>query len=160
MFTQRGYTDIDESKENRILATKPCGTLICAFSNIIEKLNVAEIYSIIALLQKTEINHGLIVFEGVPTPAVKNVVSTTPDLDIHIELFNADDLQFNITEHRLVPKHVLLNSDQAHDFKQKYGTNIPVLLRTDAISRFFDFTKGDVIKIIRRDGYVSYRIVR
>jgi DNA-directed RNA polymerase I, II, and III subunit RPABC1 len=160
MFTQRGYTDIDESEDNRILATKPDGNQVCAFSPIIEKLNVAEIHNHIALLQKAEINHGLLVFEGIPTPAVKNVVANTPDLKMNIELFQADDLQFNITEHNLVPKHIRLSKEEARDFKEKYGTDIPIIKTDDAVSRFYDFGKGEIIKVIRRDGFVSYRIVR
>jgi len=79
---------------------------------------------------------------------------------MNIELFQADDLQFNITQHKLVPKHIRMNKEEMKDFREKYGTNIPILLRTDAVSRFYDFAKGEIIKIIRRDGFVSYRIVR
>lgn len=160
MFNQRGYKDIDDSEDNRIFATNQNGEKLCAFPSIIEKLNVSEIYEHIAILQKDEINHGLLVFEGKPTPAVKNVITNTPDLKMNIELFQADDLQFNITEHKLVPKHVRMSRQEMKEFREKYGTNIPILLRTDAVARFFDFCKGDIVKIIRRDGFVSYRIVR
>ena len=159
MFTQRGYSDIDED-DNRIIAIKPDGTQICAFSTIIEKLNVAEIHNHVAILQKDEINHGLIVFEGNPTSAVKNVVANTPDLKMTIELFQADDLQFNITEHKLVPKHIRISKEETKEFKEKYGTDIPVIKTDDAVARFYNFCKGEIIKIIRKDGFVSYRIVR
>lgn len=160
MFTQRDYSDINDSEENRIIATKPDGTQVCAFPSIIEKLNVAEIQNHISIMQKADISHGLLVFEGVPTPAVKNVVANTPDLKMNIELFQADDLQFNITQHRLVPKHIRLDKEESRQFREKHGTNIPILLRTDAMSRFYDFAKGEIVKIVRRDGFVSYRIVR
>jgi DNA-directed RNA polymerase subunit H (RpoH/RPB5) len=160
MFNQRGYSDIDDSEDNRVLATKLDGNQVCAFSTIIEKLNVAEIHNYIAQLQKANISHGLLVFEGIPTPAVKNVVTNTPDLMMNIELFQADDLQFNITEHRLVPKHIRLTKDETKEFKEKYGTDIPIIKTDDAVSRFYNFSKGEIIKIIRRDGFPSYRIVR
>ena len=160
MFNQRGYTNINNTQNENITADKPDKSRICAFPKIIEKLNVSEIHNHIAFLQKIDISHALIVFEGTPTPAVKNVISNTPDLKMNIELFQADDLQFNITEHKLVPKHILLSKEEAAEFKEKYGVNIPILLHTDAVARFFDFTKGEIIKIIRRDGFVSYRIVR
>jgi len=160
MFSQRGYTDIDSSDENRITAEKSDGNSVCAFTVIIAKLNVAEIHMHISILQKEKINHGLIVFDGIPTPAVKNVIGNTPNLDINIELFDVNDLQFNITKHRLVPLHIPLDKEDAKEFKQKYGMDIPVLLRSDPVSRFYDFAKGDIIKIIRRNGFVSFRIVR
>lgn len=160
MFEGRGYTHIDSSNEERIMAKKEDGSSVCAFTSIIAKLNVSEIHMHISILQKEKINHGLIVFDGIPTPAVKNVIGNTPNLDINVELFDVDDLQFNITKHRLVPKHIRLEKEEAKEFKSKYGTDIPVLLRIDPVCRFYDFSKGDIIKIIRRNGFVSFRIVR
>lgn len=160
MFSQRGYKDIDSEDEERITAVKENDETVCAFTKIIEKLNVSEIHMYISILQKEKINHGLIVFDGVPTPAVKNVIGNTPNLDINIELFDVNDLQFNITKHKLVPTHIRLDKEEAKEFKSKYGTDIPVILRNDPISRFYDFSKGDIVKVIRRNGFVSYRIVR
>jgi len=159
MFQQRGYTDIDDSEENRITATKSDETQVCAFPTIIDKLNVSEIHNYIAVLQKMDVNHGLLVYEGIPTPAVKNVIANTPDLKMNIELFHADDLQFNITKHKLVPEHIRLTPEEAQVFRKKYGINIQVLLRSDPIARFYDFAKMEIVKIVRRDGYISYRIV-
>jgi DNA-directed RNA polymerase I, II, and III subunit RPABC1 len=160
MFNQRGYTDIDSDIDNRILAIKPDGEQVCAFGSIIEKLNNDEIHSYIAQLQQDEIKHGLLVYEGIPTPAVKSVMANLPELGINIEIFHADDLQFNLTKHVLVPKHVLLSKEDAKEFRLKFGINIPVILRSDAVSRFYDFHKGDIIMIIRKTGAISYRIVR
>jgi DNA-directed RNA polymerase I, II, and III subunit RPABC1 len=160
MFEQRNYTNIETDISTRILAIKPDGQPICAFTKIIDKLNNEEIHSRISELQEYKIEHGILIHEGTPTPAVKGVISNLPDLGINIELFHADDLQFNITKHDLVPTHVLISSSEAKEFKTKYGTNIPSILRTDAVSRFFDFHKGDIIRIIRKNGFISYRIVR
>lgn len=159
MFKQRGYTDIEE-KDDKLFATKENGDNICAFYSVIEKLNVTEIHNHISILQKSEINHGIIVYDGVPTPAVKNVISNAFDIKLNIELFCCDDLQFNITKHILVPKHIKLFREESKEFKNKYGTSIPILLRSDPISRFYDYSKGDIIKIIRKNGFISYRIVR
>jgi DNA-directed RNA polymerase I, II, and III subunit RPABC1 len=160
MFSQRGYTDIEFDIANRLMAIKPNGEYICAFTTIIDKLNNDEIHSHISQLQEDEIKHGLLIYEGVPTPAVKGVIANLPALGINIELFHADDLQFNITKHELVPKHSCLGREEAKEFKQKYGTNIPSMLRSDAVSRFLDFRKGDIICITRKSGAISYRIIR
>jgi DNA-directed RNA polymerase I, II, and III subunit RPABC1 len=117
-------------------------------------------HNYISILQENKIEHGLIIFEGSPTSTVKNVIGNTPALGINIELFTADDLQFNITKHKLVPKHIRLSKEEAKQFKEKYGVNIPKLLRIDPVCRFYDFSTGDIIKIVRRDGFISFRIVR
>jgi DNA-directed RNA polymerase I, II, and III subunit RPABC1 len=158
MFNQRNYHDI--KIDNHITAIKPNGEQIYGFTKIIEKLNNDEIHAHIALIQEDNIKHCILVYEGVPTPAVKSVISNLPNIGINIELFHADDLQFNITKHELVPKHEILPLSEAKEFKQKYGTNIPTILKSDSVARFFDFHKGEIIRITRKSGAISYRIVR
>ncbi len=160
MFEQRGYKNITNIEDIQITAVGENDMKICAFIKILEKLNVAEIHNHIAILQSSGIDHGLIVYDGIPTPAVKTVVSTIPDLNINIELFSSDDLQFNITKHVLVPRHIKLTKEEAKDFKTKFGTDIPILLRSDPISKFYNYCKGDIIKVIRKNDFISYRIVR
>lgn len=161
MLSQRGYVNIEENKERQeILAEKKDGGIICVFLTVITKLNVAEIQNRISDLQDRDIHHGIIIYSGTPTPTVKNVVSRSSAIGITIELFHSDDLQFNITKHRLVPVHIVLSKEEATEFKATYGTSIPYLLRSDPICRFYDFSKGDIVKIIRKDGFVTYRIVK
>jgi len=160
MFHQRNYLNIN-TDSTPITALKDDGVnTIYAFNSIIEKLNNDEIHSYIGLLQEQKVKHAILVYEGAPTPAVKAVISNLPELDINIELFHADDLQFNITKHDLVPKHEKLPQQEAKEFKGRYGSNIPSLLRTDAVVRFYDFHKGEIIKVTRKNGAISYRIVR
>ena len=159
MFTQRGYSNITID-DQYIIAEKPDGEIIKAFLSVIPKLNVSEIQNCIANLQESKINHGLIVYDGVPTSVVKVIISNIEELKMNIELFQSSDLQFNITKHVLVPKHFKLNKIEAQEFKTKYGLNIPILLKNDPVAKFYDFSRGDIIKVIRRDGFVSFRIVR
>jgi DNA-directed RNA polymerase I, II, and III subunit RPABC1 len=85
-------------------------------------------------------------------------------MDIKIELFIQEELQYNITKHRLVPEHIRLSPDEAKEFKEKFGLRHPAILLTDPISRFFAYKRGDVIKIMRKTGrgdpFVTYRIVK
>ena len=53
-----------------------------------------------------------------------------------------------------------LNEDEKKDFLSNFGSKIPFLLKTDPIVRYFNFEKGDIIKVIRKDNYISYRIVK
>jgi len=69
-------------------------------------------------------------------------------------------LLYNITKHRLVPKHRCLSVYETATFKRKYGVKIPVLLQTDAVVKFYNFKPNDIIEITRADGIVMYRIVK
>lgn len=157
MFSQRGY-DVDDEEDNRILAFKPDGGQVCAFPSIINKLNVSEIHGHITLLKEMKIDHGLLVYSGTPTPAVKNVVRNAPDMKMIIELFDESDIQFNITKHRLQPKFERLDKNESKSFINKL--KLPTMLRSDPIARFYNYQRGDVIKVTRKNKTVCYRIVK
>lgn len=160
MFEQRGYTDIETNAEGQIFATKPNSRLVLAFPSPIENPNVEAMQNVKALMEKNEVSHSLIVCSANPTPAFKTALSKILELDFIVEVFQEEDLQYNITKHSLVPAHIKMSKEDQKKFRELYGVNIPVLLRTDAVAKFYNFKKGEIVKIIRRNGYVSYRIVR
>lgn len=161
MMEQRGYADITEDvKTHTMTAIDEDGEVIIVFSSVIEKLNVAEIHTKVAFIQENKCNHGILVYKGEPTSAVKGVISSTTKIGITVELWCEDDLKYNITKSTLVPKHTKLSKAQTEEFKKKYGIAIPEILRTDPISRFYNYKKGDIIEIMRRSGVVGYRIVK
>ena len=156
MFIQRGF-DIVEQDEERILAVKDDGAQICAFiPKIMSKFNVECIQQYISMLKKMDIYHCVIVYKDSATPIAKKVVEDS--CEILIELFNEEEMQYNITKHKLVPLHKLKyrkNSKECAAFS-KY----PIILKTDPVSRFYGFQKGDIIEITRSNGYITHRIVK
>lgn len=159
MLNQRNYTDIEEI-DDTITALKPDGEMIWVFLKIIKKLNSNEIENHIVLMQRENISHAILIHEGLPTPTAKKAILNLPTINIHIELFQVEDLMFNRTKHILVPKHVPLSGEETKNFIKNFGTDIPVILRTDPISRFYDFRKGQIIKIERKNGEIGFRIVK
>ena len=156
MFLQRGY-DIIEQDEERILAIKEDGLQICAFiPKLMTKFNVECIQQYISMLKKMDIYHCVIIYKDSATPIAKKVVEDS--CEILIELFNEEEMQYNLTKHNLVPLHKLKykkNNKESSKFN-KY----PVILKTDPVARFYGFQKGDVIEITRSNGYITYRIVK
>ena len=51
------------------------------------------------------------------------------------------------------------NINEKNKFIKKYGKQIPKILLDDPIVKYFNFKQGDVLKIVRRNNYISYRIV-
>ena len=72
----------------------------------------------------------------------------------------------NITEHRLVPKHVILNEKEKEELLKKYNINLhqlPKILLSDAVISAIGGKIGDVVKIMRKSQTagqsIYYRVV-
>jgi len=163
MIEQRNYiieTKFDEdSIPSSIVATKPNGEKVVIFSEIVDKYNIKKFHTTVSHMNEMKIKHGIIVFTSI-TPATKKKIIDTEAIKLTIESFFEQDLKYNPTKHRLVPQHRQLSPKECQDFKEKYGTKINVIKIDDVISRFYGFQKGDIIEIVRNNGYVNYRIVK
>ena len=75
-------------------------------------------------------------------------------------LFNENELQYNITLHKYVRPHIKIEGDEFDTINSKYGKHLPIILASDPVSRYYNFKKGDIIKIIRRNDIIAYRVVK
>ena len=165
MVQQRGYVVIDQDDE-RILASRENKSTkeeeqICVFITNTSKFNVESIQEYISMMKKMEVYNCIIVYRDSATPVAKKIVEESKDMNI--ELFIEDELQYNITKHYLVPKHEIAyrkGTVGCVNFKKKYTDNLPIILSTDPLSRFYGYEKGDIIRVVRRNGYVTFRIVK
>lgn len=155
MILQRGYT-ISEEDEDKIIGINENNEFIAVFTTVVDKFNVDRIKEKTAMLNTLNINHCIIIYHNVTSIAKKLIENS---IEKKFELFTYNELQYNITQHRLVPTHIRLSDIETKEFKNKYGVKFPNILSTDPVSRFYNFQKGDVIKIIR-NGYITHRIVK
>lgn len=73
-----------------------------------------------------------------------------------IQVFSLNELQFNITKHKLVPRHTLLGFDKEKEIEQlvkQYKVEnrykFPSILRTDPVAKYFNAKFGNVMQITR-----------
>ena len=156
MICQRKYK-ICEKKENCFIGVNSDKKII-VFTNPVSKFNVDSVKEYIKISSGFGINHCIIVYTDSVTSMAKKLIENS--VDIKIELFMSTELQFNITRHRLVPTHIKLDDVDAKKFKKQFGLKFPAILKTDPISRFYGYERGDIIKIIRPSDYIMYRIVK
>ena len=158
MLNQRNYTDILEIEDDMISAKDTEGNDIIVIFFKEQKLNTKGMNNIISTLNEKDIKHCIVVYGDDITSATKNTLSRSSD--IVFELFTTQELQINITKSKLQPKSFTkLSSDEREEFVQKFGDNIPQLKSDKPISRFFKYSVGDIIKIVRQNDHITYRIV-
>jgi DNA-directed RNA polymerase subunit H (RpoH/RPB5) len=161
MMIQRGYTFPEEetgSKTN-IYAVKPDGSYICVFMCL--KFNSDRIREYLSIMKEAEIDHSIVIYIDRITPATKKINENLENENMTMELFSIDELQFNITKHKLQPlKFIKLSKEEGTAFKKRYGVKFPFILKTDAIARFYNYHRGDVIEVWRKNGMIVYRIVK
>ena len=108
-------------------------------------------------MKKMDVFHGVIIYKDSVTPIAKKVVEESKE--ILIELFNVDEMQYNVTKHYLVPKHELKYKKDSKEAKEFKKNKYPIISKYDPVSRFYGYNIGDIIMITRKNGYIMFRIV-
>jgi len=156
MLSDRGYILEPESKEEFILkGVKDDGKKIISFICNEKKLSIQGIKDYMSVMNKEDYNRCIIVFRDSATSSAKKSLE-----NMDIELFSLNELQLDITEHRLVPKHELVTKEEKEMLDKKYKGRLPTILHTDPISRYYFFQRGEYVRITRKDGTIMYRVVK
>jgi DNA-directed RNA polymerase I, II, and III subunit RPABC1 len=160
MLEQRDYSII-EDEPDRIIALKPDNKQMIVFFSESPKFNVKNIQVYISVMNELEIFHSIIIYKDGVTSFTKKTIDQS--LEMYFELFSVEDLQYNITKHVLQPKFERLPEKEAANFKKQFGLKFGIMKSDDPIALFYDYKKGDVIRITRNSSktpYITYRIVK
>lgn len=73
---------------------------------------------------------------------------------VFISILNIDRLQFNILEHSLVPKHIILTPQETEEILEKFNisdakTQLPTISRFDPVALVIGLRPGQVCEITR-----------
>lgn len=71
-----------------------------------------------------------------------------------LQTFVMPELLYNITHHRLVPKHEVVSEEDdilrvIKDYNVKNRSQLPIILRTDPVAKYFGMKPGQLAKITR-----------
>ena len=161
MLTQRGYNIIETNDTTMVAEHETTLEKLVTIigSSIVKKLNIEQVGKCMKIAQNFDIKHIIIIYEDVITPVAKTMIKDS--IEIIIEIFKVSELQVNITKHRLVPLHRCLSCEEAVELKECFNIeNLPIIFRTDPISRFYNYKKNSIIEILRKDGTLAYRVVK
>ena len=116
-------------------------------------------------MQEENITRAIIIVQTGMTPSAKQSLSDMAPKYI-LEQFLEAELLVNITEHELVPEHVVLTADEKAELLARYklkDIQLPKIQGGDPVARYLGLKRGQVVKIVRPSEtagrYVSYRLV-
>jgi DNA-directed RNA polymerase subunit H (RpoH/RPB5) len=82
-----------------------------------------------------------------------------------VQIISLNQLLINIVDHRDVPKHEVITEEEKNELLEKYHikeSNLPNILREDAMAIYLGLTPGEVVRILRPSPtsgtYETYRI--
>ena len=129
------------------------------------KIGIKTIKHYCQRMQEESITRAIIVVQGGMTPSAKAALTDMAP-KYTLEQFMECELLINITEHMLVPEHVLMSKEEKDELLIRYKLKehqLPRIQRGDPVARYFGLKQGDVVRIIRKSEtagrYVTYRLV-
>ena len=130
-----------------------------------EKVGVKPIKTYCKRMKEVNVLRAIIVVKINLTPFARSAVKEMAMHGYKVEYFKDSELLVDITEHKLVPEHVVLTNNQKQELLSRYKlkpSQLPRIQLYDPIARYFGLKHHQVVKIIRPSEtagrYVTYRI--
>lgn len=115
-------------------------------------------------MREEGVKNAILILRVDITPFAKQALQEVSD-QYHLEHFKEAELLVDITEHTLVPEHVVLSQNQKADLLKRYRLKemqLPRIQPNDPVARYYGMKRGQVVKITRPSEtagrYVTYRI--
>ncbi|KAF3835003.1 hypothetical protein F7725_027561 [Dissostichus mawsoni] len=130
------------------------------------KVGIKTIKMYCQRMQEENITRAIIVVQIGMTPSAKqSLVDMAPKYIL--EQFLQQELLINITEHELVPEHIVMLKEEVVELLLRYKlkeSQLPRIQAGDPVARYFGLKRGQVVKIIRPSEtagrYITYRLVQ
>lgn len=157
-------TDMESLREHfdmKIYKVKQRSLLITYPSQKVSKEYIDDKESgLIAIAKQNKVKDIIIICFNLTNPARTSIDSYK---NMHISIFFEKEFMFNPTQHRLVPIHKGLSNKKAQEIMETYHfkpEQMPKLLKSDAICKYYGFHVGQMIEISQKDRHeIHYRIV-
>jgi len=145
--------------------------LVVYFADIPDKsskMGVDAMTDVIHELDNKKTKSGIVITPKNLSPSAKKQIERL--VNYTIQIFLESEMGYDPIEHYLTPEHIALSKEEQRDFLTKNDISIdqlPIMLDTDMISRYYGYRAGQVIKINRINMYntliqksIAYRAVK
>ena len=69
-------------------------------------------------------------------------------------------MSIDYTQYKYYYPHIKILDKEKEKLIKQYGNRLPIILQKDIIIRYLNYKKGDIIKIIRDNDYITYKLVK
>lgn len=79
----------------------------------------------------------------------KNIIDTYGP---NVEIFKFNKLKSDVTEHCMVPLHIVMTKEEGDDVMESYRArkrDMPLIKTSDPVARYYNMKHGEIVKIIR-----------
>lgn len=151
-LTMLFHREDDESKKIYVFFPEEKSITVPAIANYAQRMH------------RDAVQRAILVAKGNITSSAKQGIQELQP-HFYLEYFDERELQVNITEHELVPQHIVLTDNEKQALMKRYRvkeTQLPKIQVTDPVARYYGLNKGQVVKIIRASEtagrYITYRL--
>lgn len=134
--------------------------IVCIFPN--DKLSIETLREIIQFCESQKCRNIVLILQNYWSTNCKKILENLTFFSI--DIFYLKEFQYDLTElYYYVPHEKIDDPNLIQEIKTSFGNSMPVLLKTDVISRYFKFERGDIIRVRRNDfntETICYRIVK
>ncbi|CAL1352366.1 unnamed protein product [Linum trigynum] len=155
--------DIDRLKFSATHQTDPSKRTMVIFGGTgVIKVNTVRLISA-QIVNRDSLSGLILILQGQITKQAENALRL---FKFKVEIFQITELLVNITKHVLKPRHQILTSQEKKKLLKEYNIEdkqLPRMLRSDAIARYYALEKGQVVKVTYSgditESHVTYRCV-
>lgn len=129
-----------------------------------EKVGVKPIKTYTDRMTDESVSNAILILRMDITAFAKQALQEVSD-NCHVEHFKESELLVDITEHTLVPEHIVLSQNEKAELLKRYRLKemqLPRIQPNDPVARYYGMKRGNVVKITRPSEtagrYVTYRV--
>ena len=130
-----------------------------------DKVGVSPIKTFVLRMKEENVTRAIIVIKNDLTHFAKQAIRELASRGYRVEYFKDAELLVDITEHKLVPQHVVLTPQEKKELLARYRLKpgqLPSIQVIDPVARYLGLVPKQVVKIIRPSEtagrYITYRI--
>lgn len=153
MLSQRGIpTETVEPIETDFPAVVTKISKVLIFMSNQARITPKDVGTMIDITAQNGAELAIVVVQVPASPAIVSFIRSKCE---KIQLFHIGQLQFDVTTHRKIPVHRILNAEEKAAFMKKYHvqdplTQMPLIDSQDMMARWIGAKPGDIVEIIRK----------